>query len=459
MSEGPNDGTSGSGCDETTNLGGSIDGVTTPQASIGADAAAGSTAAAPGTAPTEPVVQPVDRVAAEEPLLKTALETTREATREATHEARSAAANAADTSVFAAPKDLVMEKGAGPAKRAESRKPCAKPNSSDIDFGIPTLKHFATFTRVTQTLEGYIVAAMRENRRLDHILIHGRAGSGTTVLARALVRDYAPSRYEELDALTGAPLPKLKRALARANRRGVVLIRHVELLQPDAAHYLAEYMSGKAFDPEELTQAEDGLSSLFESPRDREIAASARDSGAKKAPRERVNPGGTVIATALLAGQLPYLLRSRFEQMIHLRNDPKALRVALARVLRPHGIQVASDAFTRVERVLGTLTESTEQIARAILARAALEQVDAIDDTLMKSIVEEDLADRLPNSHYAASLREHLAGREVKEATHEEIVRIASETGWGDTAARDAIATMIRENRSIKREERPQTPM
>jgi hypothetical protein len=300
---------------------------------------------------------------------------------------------------------------------------------------------------------------MRENRRLDHILIHGRAGSGTTVLARALVRDYAPGRIEELDALTGIQLPKLKRALARANRRGVVLIRHVELLQPDVSHYLAEYMSGKAFDPEDLKQSEAGFSFPWESPRDREIAASARDSGTKKEPKERLSPGGTVVGTALMPGHLSYFLRSRFEQMIHLRSDPKALRVALARVLRPHGVQIAGGSFTRVERVLGSLTESTEQIARTILARAAIEQVDVIDDTLMKSIVEEDLADRLPTSHYAASLREHLAGREVKEATPEEIVRIASETCWGETAARDAIATMIRENRAIKREERPQTPM
>jgi len=92
-----------------------------------------------------------------------------------------------------------------------------------------------------------------------------------------------------------------------------------------------KFLSGKEKDAdiEDLKQDE-GFPFPFESPRDREIAASARDSGAKKAPRERVTPGGTVIATALLPGQLSYLLRSRFEQMIHLRSDPKALRIALA---------------------------------------------------------------------------------------------------------------------------------
>lgn len=345
------------------------------------------------------------------------------------------------------------------APRQRSRDTNPSPNSSSIDFSVPTLKHFVTFTRVTQVLEGYLVAAMQENRRLDHILIHGRAGSGTSVLAHALVRDYAPSRVEELDALTGVQFPKLKRALVRANRRGVVLIRHVELLDPQCAHFLAEYMGGKPLEPDSGNQDTATFGFPWENPRDREIAASARDASTRKEARERLTPGGTVIATALLPSGLSYLLRSRFEQLIHLRNDPKALRAALSRVLRRHGIQIASGAFTRVERVLGSLTESTEQVARAIISRATIEQASVIDDVLMKSILEEDLADRLPTTHYSASLREHLAGRKVKEATPDEVARVAAETGWGESATRDAITTMVRENRSLRRQERPQTPM
>ncbi|MFM7261907.1 MAG: hypothetical protein ACKO3W_15050, partial [bacterium] len=148
-------------------------------------------------------------------------------------------------------------------------------NSSAIDFSVPTLKHFATFTRVTSVLEGYIVAAMRENRRLDHILIHGNAGSGTTTLARALVRDYAPNRFEELDALSGISFQKLKRALARANRRGVVLIRHVELLDSVSMSYLSAYMSGKPMESEARPDM-GAFRAPNETELDREISASAR---------------------------------------------------------------------------------------------------------------------------------------------------------------------------------------
>lgn len=371
---------------------------------------------------------------------------------------------AAEQTMFAEPKTrakdplesaIVMKpQERGPAKSSSNH----SPNSSALDFSVPTLKHFATFTRVTSVLEGYIVAAMRENRRLDHILIHGNAGSGTTTLARALVRDYAPNRFEELDALSGISFQKLKRALARANRRGVVLIRHVELLDPVSMSYLSAYMSGKPMEPE--TRPDMGA---FRAPNetelDREIAASARSNPNTDPARERFTPGGTVIATALMPSHLHYSLRSRFEQLIGLRNDPKALRVALTRVLRPHGISITADAFPRAERLLGSLTESTEQLARAVLARAQLDEAQTIDDTLMKSIIEEDLADRVPISHYAASLREHLGGRKVKEASCEEVHRIADETAWGTSVVRSAITAMIRENRAVQRTERPQSPM
>jgi hypothetical protein len=346
------------------------------------------------------------------------------------------------------------------APKAESNTSRAKAakNSSAIDFSVPTLKHFATYTRVTSLLEGYIVAAMSENRRLDHILIHGLAGSGTTTLARALIRDYAPSRFEELDALTGVSLQKLKRALARANRRGVVLIRHVELLDGISMSYLAAYMSGKPMDAD--SQSGPGTSRApWESDFDREIAASARAQTPDQSSRERLKPGGTVIATALMPSQLHYSLRSRFEQLVGLRKDPKALRIALSRVLRPHDVSIAPEAFPRAERLLGSLTESTEQLARAILARAQMESVQVIDDGLMKSIIEEDLADRFPITHYAASLREHLGGRKVKEATCEEVRRIADETSWGTSATHSAITTMIREDRAVQRSERPQSPI
>jgi hypothetical protein len=337
------------------------------------------------------------------------------------------------------------------AKRVKTESGNPEPNSSRIDFTIPTLRHFSTYTRVQHTLEGYVVRALAENRRLDHVLIHGRPGSGTTVLARALVRDYAPSRVEELDALGGLPSAKLRRALIKANRRGVVLIRHIELLDNECAHMVINYMAGK---PMLRAEGEGGSMRMpWESERDREIAESARPQRGESSPPPPMQPGGTIIGTALIPARLPYALRSRFEQMVHLRSDPKALRAAMARVLRPHGITLAENCFRRAERVLGALTDGTEPLSRAVLARALLEGVTIVDDDLLQSIVEEDLPSRLPDTLYAAALRDHLGGRKVKCASDDEVARIAQETGWGTIAAQSAISTMLRENRARKRAE------
>jgi hypothetical protein len=330
---------------------------------------------------------------------------------------------------------------------APLRAPAA--NSSRIDFSIPTLRHFATYTRVQHTLEAYVVNALAENRRLDHIVLHGRPGSGTTLLARALVRDYAPARVEELDALGGLPAPKLRRALLRANRRGVVLIRHIELLDPECDQIVANYMAGKP-----MTRSEEsgpGMRMPWESPRDREIAESARAGHRPADSQPLLHPGGTVIGTALLPARMSYALRNAFEQMIHLRNDPKALRAALARVLRPHGITLSETCFRRTERVLGTLTDGTEALAKAVLSRAQLERVQVIDDALMQSIVEEDLPTRLVDAQYASALRDHLRGGKVKGATDDDIARISTETGWGVTAVQAAVTTILREDRARKR--------
>jgi hypothetical protein len=338
-----------------------------------------------------------------------------------------------------------------PAKRVKAESGAAEQNSSRIDFTIPTLRHFSTYTRVQHTLEGYVVRALAENRRLDHVLIHGRPGSGTTVLARALVRDYAPNRVEELDALGGLPVVKLRRALIKANRRGVVLIRHIELLDNECAQMVVNYMAGK---PMLRAEGEGGSMRMpWESERDREIAESARPQRGESVPPPPMQPGGTIIGTALLPARLLYSMRSRFEQMVHLRSDPKALRAAMARVLRPHGITLAENCFRRAERVLGSLTDGTEPLSRAVLARALLEGVAVVNDDLLQSIVEEDLPSRLPDTHYAGALRDHLAGRKVKCASDDEVARIAQETGWGTIAAQSAITTMLRENRARKRAE------
>ena len=63
----------------------------------------------------------------------------------------------------------------------------------------------------------------------------------------------------------------------------------------------------------------------------------------------------------------------------------------------------------------------------------------------MQSILEEDLADRLPDEAYSASLRRHLAGRKIEQVSAEEVARIDAETGWGRCASEAALAMMIRE--------------
>jgi hypothetical protein len=211
------------------------------------------------------------------------------------------------------------------------------------------------------------------------------------------------------------------------------------------------YMAGK---PMLRAEGEGGSMRMpWESERDREIAESARPQRGESSPPPPMQPGGTIIGTALIPARLPYALRSRFEQMVHLRSDPKALRAAMARVLRPHGITLAENCFRRAERVLGALTDGTEPLSRAVLARALLEGVTIVDDDLLQSIVEEDLPSRLPDTLYAAALRDHLGGRKVKCASDDEVARIAQETGWGTIAAQSAISTMLRENRARKRAE------
>lgn len=349
--------------------------------------------------------------------------------------------------------------GAEGASSADPNRLSPTINSTNPVFGVPTLKHFISYSRVTHALEGYVLAALRENRRLDHILIHGRPGTGTTVLARALARDYAPERFEEFDAQGGISYPRLKRALIKANRRGVVLIRHIELLDPQNAALVSAYLAGKQIERDDGTPQAHRQRPPWESELDREIADSARTRDGEERKTAPITPGGTIIGTALVPMQINYSMRGKFEQMVHLRSDPKALRATLVRAMKPHRVTIDPACYPRLERVLGTLTDGTEQLARTLLARAAMEGHPYINDELMKSIVEEDLPTRLPDAHYAAALREHLAGRKVREASPGEVERIAHETQWGAMAAHAAIAAMVRENRSRKRSELPPMPL
>lgn len=189
----------------------------------------------------------------------------------------------------------------------------------------------------------------------------------------------------------------------------------------------------------------------WESKIDREIANSARNLASRPEP-ELLEPDATVVGTALLPTRLSYLLRGAFEQTFNLRNDPKALRSAISRVLARHGVRVATECNMRLERVLGSISDVTEPIARSIVARAQLDDVAVIRDELMKSILEEDLPNRLHDHQYAAALNEHLGGRKVKVVSSDEIERIASETCWGPIAAKAALSAVVRERAKPKPE-------
>lgn len=334
--------------------------------------------------------------------------------------------------------------GAQPSKRSSR-------HSGEIDFSVPTLKHFATFTRTTQTLEQCVQSALRESRRLDHVLLTGRPGSGTTVLARALIRDFAPHRVVEIDAQIGVTAARMRRVMAKLQRRGVLFIRHIELLEPEVSHLVAAFMGGKKIAASVDDDEPGSMRPPWESKIDREIANSARNLAPRAEP-ELLEPDATVVGTALVPARLSYLLRGAFEQTFNLRNDPKALRSCISRVLAPHGIRITTECNMRIERVLGNVPDVADPIARSILARAQLDNVAVIRDELMKSILEEDLPNRLHDHQYAAALNEHLGGRKIKVVSSEEVERIAAETCWGPIAAKAAVAALVRERAKRKPE-------
>jgi hypothetical protein len=92
---------------------------------------------------------------------------------------------------------------AQPAKRGEAPKLRTVPDLRTDVFTTPTLFHFASSVGVTRVLERLVENALASNRPLDHVLLHGPPGCGTTLVARAIVRDLAPKNFVELDLLDG----------------------------------------------------------------------------------------------------------------------------------------------------------------------------------------------------------------------------------------------------------------
>jgi DNA polymerase III delta prime subunit len=305
-------------------------------------------------------------------------------------------------------------------------------------FQVHGVSNFLSTSRVPRHLDTLISGSLERNARLEHILIHGLPGSGTTLLAQALIKDYAPRNVIELDAALGCDQETLRRSIDEVAPRGVLFIRHIEVLDGECDQMLAEFLAGRS----PRLRRPRGIVDPSESELDRVISSSA--SSRASAPARRPHDV-TLVATAHVMAQVGYIVRTRIEHMFHLREDPKALRNAVLRALRHREISIDPCAISQLERVLKSLTDSAEQIARATILRAESEGIRHMDLDTMRSILEEDLACRLPDEAYSSSLRKHLAGRRIDEATPAEIARIEAETGWGAAASESAIHALIRE--------------
>jgi hypothetical protein len=273
------------------------------------------------------------------------------------------------------------------ARRTEGRRPkgeTPKPPATRAGvaprrplFELPTIAHFLSYSRTPQYVEARIVRALAERRPLDHMLVHGVPGSGTTLFARAIVRDYAPRRVVELDALAGITLTQLARAIDRVGDLGVLVIRHIELLETPCEDLLARAMRGEPVSPrmEGPVRAMPG-----ETPLDRIIRQSAAEG--RPAPETRHPPRFTLIGTSHILQRLGYALRTAFDHLVHLREDPKALRRAVVRSLRLRGIAVTNDAAPVLERMLGTVYDCAETLVQTCIERVDLECDLAPDPTL-----------------------------------------------------------------------------
>ena len=332
-----------------------------------------------------------------------------------------------------------------------------KPLSTQGPFHVPTLRHFCSSTRIPQTLEHLVLNSLSENRRLEHTLIHGRMGCGSMLLARALVRELAATRVVEIEALRGCTPVILSRAINRVADGGVLLVRHIEMFDENCDSMLIDALGdGNTPVGEQVRRSaisDSSIVSLADFDPTKPLQNKNDDSqDALSKHRKRLN--FTLIATAHLTSRIGYRVRTRFEHLVHLRKDQSALREAVVRSLQRRGLAVTTDAYPTLERILASVDDCAEHLARCMRLRAEIEGVDCIDADLARSIITEDLPTRLPDEQYAAALTRHLCGRRIKVASDEEISRLVEETGWGEAAVRGALMITIREE-SARRTKTP----
>lgn len=155
-------------------------------------------------------------------------------------------------------------------------------------------------------------------------------------------------------------------------------------------------------------------------------------------------PAFTLVATTEDCDSVDDALLQRFERRTHLRNDPKALRTVLIRALQARGVTLEPDALPLAERVLASVIDGTEPLVRAILTRAAIEDVDRIDAELFRSIAHEDLADILPTESFARSLLLLHPPQRLARADDAAIEAMAERHCWSPSTIRAAVLTIHR---------------
>ncbi len=332
------------------------------------------------------------------------------------------------------------------AKRGEAPKLCTVPDLRTDVFTTPTLFHFASSVGVTRVLERLVENALASNRPLDHVLLHGPPGCGTTLVARAIVRDLAPKNFVELDLLDGVDHEMLRRAVREVRNQGVLLIRHIELMSSGDEQFLMSCIARKTTRGTG-SFARDAVTPTTPTKRTRKSLDELQiDATSRRSPLSfpRIDGNFTLIATAHLTQQIGYQLRHRFDHMIHLRSDAVGVRIAISRVLTRYGFVVAESSHAPIERFTRTIDDVAEQFVRALVMRAQLDETAYIDDALVRAVVTEDMPARIADEVYGWALTRHLAGRRVTAVTDNEVERIDTETGWGEVAVRAALGVVVR---------------